>query len=438
MDIDFPEPSLIVINQFLNFDIFNLFLQGGLLLFLLVFSAIISGSEVAFFSLSQTEIKKYAKEKNKRLTNAVNLLKSPDKLLANILIVNNLINVAIITLSAYFTWSSFGKSAYVFFILTFVVTAVIIFCGEIIPKVYASKNKKLFIKTSSLVLIPSNVIFKPLILMLIKISQAFKNNKRELLESSKEELNKAMSLTIDKSTSKEEKDILKGIINFGSIKVKEIMKSRVDIVAFEIDESFEKISELINKSGYSRIPVFKETIDNIEGVLYVKDLLPHLNDKNFDWTKKIRPAFFVPENKNIDVLFKDFQEKRVHLSLVIDEYGGVSGLVTLEDIIEEIVGDIKDEFDFEEDFYYKKIDSNTFLFDGKTSLNDLCKVLNIHKDFFDASKGESESLGGLILELNSKIPSVGDKIKFDNFIFTIMSVDNKRIKRVRVFKKTKG
>ena len=438
MDIDFPEPSLIVINQFLNFDVFNLFLQGGLLLFLLVFSAIISGSEVAFFSLSQTEIKKYAKEKNKRLTNAVNLLKSPDKLLANILIVNNLINVAIITLSAYFTWSSFGKSAYVFFILTFVVTAVIIFCGEIIPKVYASKNKKLFIKTSSLVLIPSNVIFKPLILMLIKISQAFKNNKRELLESSKEELNKAMSLTIDKSTSKEEKDILKGIINFGSIKVKEIMKSRVDIVAFEIDESFEKISELINKSGYSRIPVFKETIDNIEGVLYVKDLLPHLNDKNFDWTKKIRPAFFVPENKNIDVLFKDFQEKRVHLSLVIDEYGGVSGLVTLEDIIEEIVGDIKDEFDFEEDFYYKKIDSNTFLFDGKTSLNDLCKVLNIHKDFFDASKGESESLGGLILELNSKIPSVGDKIKFDNFIFTIMSVNNKRIKRVRVFKKTKG
>ena len=407
-------------------------------MFLLVFSAIISGSEVAFFSLSQTEIKKYAKEKNKRLTNAVNLLKSPDKLLANILIVNNLINVAIITLSAYFTWSSFGKSAYVFFILTFVVTAVIIFCGEIIPKVYASKNKKLFIKTSSLVLIPSNVIFKPLILMLIKISQAFKNNKRELLESSKEELNKAMSLTIDKSTSKEEKDILKGIINFGSIKVKEIMKSRVDIVAFEIDESFEKISELINKSGYSRIPVFKETIDNIEGVLYVKDLLPHLNDKNFDWTKKIRPAFFVPENKNIDVVFKDFQEKRVHLSLVIDEYGGVSGLVTLEDIIEEIVGDIKDEFDFEEDFYYKKIDSNTFLFDGKTSLNDLCKVLNIHKDFFDASKGESESLGGLILELNSKIPSVGDKIKFDNFIFTIMSVDNKRIKRVRVFKKTKG
>tara|TARA_Y100000996_G_scaffold414072_1_gene403968 strand:+ start:188 stop:1510 length:1323 start_codon:yes stop_codon:yes gene_type:complete len=440
LDIDFPEPGIVLflINQIVVFDLFNIVLQSGLLIFLLIFSAIISGSEVAFFSLSPSEIKGFAKDKNKRLIGAINLLNSPERLLANILVVNNLINVAIITLSAYFTWSAFGKSAYVFFILTVVVTAVIIFFGEIIPKVYASKNRKLFIKTSAIILIPSNVIFKPLILMLIKISEIFKSNKRELLESSKEELSKAMSLTIDKNTSKQEKNILEGIINFGSIKVKEIMKSRVDIVAVEVDDSFKKISELISKSGYSRIPVYRETIDNIEGVLYVKDMIPYLNDSSFEWTKKIRPAFFVPENKNIDVLFKDFQEKRVHLSLVIDEYGGVSGLITLEDIIEEIVGDIKDEFDFEDDFYYKKIDNNTFLFDGKTSLNDLCKVMNIHKDFFDTSKGESESLGGLILELNSKIPGVGDKIKYDKFIFTIMSVDKKRIKRVRVFKKTKS
>ena len=440
MDIDFPEPGIVLflINQIVVFDLFNIVLQSGLLIFLLIFSAIISGSEVAFFSLSPSEIKGFAKDKNKRLIGAINLLNSPERLLANILVVNNLINVAIITLSAYFTWSAFGKSAYVFFILTVVVTAVIIFFGEIIPKVYASKNRKLFIKTSAIILIPSNIIFKPLILMLIKISEIFKSNKRELLESSKEELSKAMSLTIDKNTSKQEKNILEGIINFGSIKVKEIMKSRVDIVAVEVDDSFKKISELISKSGYSRIPVYRETIDNIEGVLYVKDMIPYLNDSSFEWTKKIRPAFFVPENKNIDVLFKDFQEKRVHLSLVIDEYGGVSGLITLEDIIEEIVGDIKDEFDFEDDFYYKKIDNNTFLFDGKTSLNDLCKVMNIHKDFFDTSKGESESLGGLILELNSKIPGVGDKIKYDKFIFTIMSVDKKRIKRVRVFKKTKS
>lgn len=429
---------MFLINQTVAFDLFNIALQAGLLISLLVLSAIISGSEVAFFSLSPSEIKSFSKDNNKRLRVAVNLLNSPERLLANILVVNNLINVAIITLSAYFTWSAFGKSAYVFFILTVIVTSVIIFFGEIIPKVYASKNRKLFIKTSSIILVPSNVLFKPLVLMLIKISEIFKTNKRELLESSKEELNRAMSLTIDKNTSKQEKNILEGIINFGSIKVKEIMKSRVDIVAIEANDSFKKVSELINKSGYSRIPVYKETIDNIEGVLYVKDMIPYLNDVNFDWTKKIRPAFFVPENKNIDVLFKDFQEKRVHLSLVIDEYGGVSGLITLEDIIEEIVGDIKDEFDFEDDFYYKKIDNSTFLFDGKTSLNDLCKVMNIHKDFFNISKGESESLGGLILELNSKIPSVGDKIKYDKFIFTIMSVDKKRIKRVRVFKKKKG
>ena len=322
MDIDFPEPSIVIflINQTVTFDFFNIVLQGGLLFSLLVLSAIISGSEVAFFSLSPSEIKGLAKDKNNKLISAINLLNSPERLLANILVVNNLINVAIITLSAYFTWSAFGKSAYVFFILTVVVTAVIIFFGEIIPKVYASKNRKLFIKASSIILIPSNVLFKPLILILIKISEIFKSNKRELLESSKEELSKAMSLTIDKNTSKQEKNILEGIINFGSIKVKEIMKSRVDIVAVEVDDSFKKVSELINKSGYSRIPVYKETIDNIEGVLYVKDMIPYLNDLNFDWTKKIRPAFFVPENKNIDVLFKDFQEKRVHLSLVIDEY----------------------------------------------------------------------------------------------------------------------
>ena len=201
---------------------------------LLVLSAIISGSEVAFFSLSPSEIKGLAKDKNNKLISAINLLNSPERLLANILVVNNLINVAIITLSAYFTWSAFGKSAYVFFILTVVVTAVIIFFGEIIPKVYASKNRKLFIKASSIILIPSNVLFKPLILILIKISEIFKSNKRELLESSKEELSKAMSLTIDKNTSKQEKNILEGIINFGSIKVKEIMKSRVDIVAVEV------------------------------------------------------------------------------------------------------------------------------------------------------------------------------------------------------------
>ena len=207
------------------------------------------------------------------------------------------------------------------------------------------------------------------------------------------------------------------------------------MIAVDFDFTFEKIAKLINNSGFSRIPVYKETVDNIEGILYVKDLIPYLNETSFEWRKKIRPAFFVPESKNIDVLFKDFQEKRVHLAIVIDEYGGVSGLVTLEDVIEEILGDIRDEFDFEEDFQFKKIDNNTYLFEGKTSLNDFCKLTKMDKNYFNQIKGESESLGGLLLEINSKIPNKGDKIKFDKFIFTIMSVDNKRIKRVRVYKK---
>jgi len=433
-----PEPLLFFTNQVVSLDVFNIFLQGVFLFLLLLLSGLISGSEVAFFSLTNTQKKTLINTQRKGLVKAINLLKTPEKLLATILILNNLINVAIITLSAYFTWSVFGKSTFIFLFLTIAVTLVIVFFGEIIPKIYANKNNLLFIKLSFPLINFFYFVFRPLVLLLVMISKTFKTNTRALLESSKEELNKAMSLTIDQSTPEEEKNILEGIINFGAIKVKEIMKSRIDVVAFDIESSFVKIAKQITTSGYSRIPVFKEKIDNIEGVLYVKDLIPHLNNPQFDWTDKIRPAFFVPENKNIDILFKDFQEKRVHLAVVIDEYGGVSGIITLEDVIEEIVGDIKDEFDFEKDFQYKKTDNNTFVFEGKTLLNDFCKIFNKNKTFFNGVKGESESLGGFLLEVNSKIPKKGDKIKFGNFIFTIMSVDKKRIKRVRVYKNSKN
>ena len=250
--------------------------------------------------------------------------------------------ITALTLSAYFTWGVYGKSTFVVLFLTVVVTLVIVFFGEVIPKLYANKNKVFFVKLSFPLINVFYFLFRPLVLLLVMISKTFKTNKKVLLESSKDEINKAMSLTIDKTTPEEEKNILEGIINFGAIKVKEIMKSRIDVVAFDVGSPFINIANQINTSGYSRIPVFKETIDNIEGVLYVKDLIPHLNNPEFDWTNKIRPAFFVPENKNIDMLFKDFQEKRVHLAVVIDEYGGVSGIVTVEDVIEEIVGDIKD------------------------------------------------------------------------------------------------
>jgi len=430
-----PEPFIYFSSFLVGADVITIIIQSSFLIMLLFLSGLISGSEVAFFSLSNSEIKSYQKNESGNINKVVSLLKTPEKLLATILILNNLINVAIITLSAYFAWGMFGKSALVFLVLTVIITLIIVFFGEIIPKVYANKNRFFFIKKSSIIINVSSVVFKPLILFLISISNTFKSKEKVLLESTTEELNRAMNLTIDKETSTEEKNILEGIINFGSIKTKEIMKSRVDMVAVDFDFTFEKIAKLINISGFSRIPVYKETIDNIEGILYVKDLIPHLNEPSFEWREKIRPAFFVPESKNIDVLFKDFQEKRVHLAVVIDEYGGVSGLVTLEDVIEEILGDIRDEFDFDDGFQFKKIDNNTYLFEGKTSLNDFCKLTKMDKNYFNQVKGESESLGGLLLELNSKIPNKGDKIKFDKFIFTIMSVDNKRIKRVRVYKK---
>ena len=439
MEIELPEPNnplflfflIILINSFVSvIQIFFLF-------FLLIISGIISGSEVAYFSLNSNDIN-ILKSKNKySLKKILLLLKSPEKLLATILILNNLINVAIITLSAYFTWNIFGKNPLVFLTLTIIVTLMIVFFGEIIPKIYANNNKFFFIKISSQIIRYSFMFFKPFVFLLVYITKFFNpSHTKKFLESSKEDLNKAIDLTLSKETSKNEKNILEGIVNFGSIKVKEIMISRVDITAIEKHDSFNKISKLINTSGFSRIPVYKEAIDNIEGVLYVKDLIPYLNEKNFNWKTKIRPAFFIPENKKIDVLFKDFQEKRIHLAIVIDEYGGVSGLITLEDVLEEIIGDIKDEFDNEEAFVYKKLDHNTFLFEGKTSLNDFCKLSSSNKSDFKKIKGESESLGGLLLEINNKIPSKGDKINFDNFVFTIMSVNKKRIRRVRVYKKS--
>jgi gliding motility-associated protein GldE len=439
LEIELPDPNnplflfflIILINSFVGvIQIFFLF-------FLLIISGIISGSEVAYFSLNSNDINILKSQNKSSLKKILLLLKSPEKLLATILILNNLINVAIITLSAYFAWSIFGKNPLVFLTLTIIVTLMIVFFGEIIPKIYANNNKFFFIKISSQIIRYSFMFFKPFIFLLVYITKFFNpSQKKEFLESSTEDLNKAIDLTLSKETSKNEKNILEGIVNFGSIKVKEIMISRVDITTIEKHDSFNKISKLINTSGFSRIPVYKETIDNIEGILYVKDLIPYLNEKNFNWKTKIRPAFFIPENKKIDILFKDFQEKRVHLAIVIDEYGGVSGLITLEDVLEEIIGDIKDEFDNEEGFIYKKLDPHTFLFEGKTSLNDFCKLSSSSKSNFKKIKGESESLGGLLLEINNKIPSKGDKINFDNFVFTIMSVDKKRIRRVRVYKKS--
>jgi putative hemolysin len=343
-----------------------------------------------------------------------------------------------VTLATYVTWEIVGsKSAdgYIVAVLTVVTTLAIVFFGEVVPKVYANQNNLSFARSTSGLLNVADTIFRPVSWLLLSISSIVeKRVERKGYNVSIDELNHALELTAETEATEEEKGILKGIVNFGTLTVTQVMRSRVDITAIDFETDFHELMDQINKTGYSRIPIYKETVDKIEGVLYIKDLLPFVDkDENFLWQNLMRPAFFVPESKRVDALFKDFQEKRVHMAIVVDEYGGTSGLVTLEDLIEEIVGEINDEFDNEDEIAYNKLDSNTYVFEGKISLNDFCKVVSVEGNIFDTVRGDSESLGGLILEINSKLPNVGEKIRFERFVFTVVSADNKRIKRVRVF-----
>ena len=412
-------------------------INGIVLLTLLLLSGLISGSEVAFFSLSSHEIEEFRDDKNRTLNIIARLLDNPKKLLATILILNNFINIAIVTLSTFLSWQIVGSKSprgIVIVILTFLVTFAIVFIGEVVPKVYANQNNLTFARITAPLLNFFQSILHPLSWLLMSISHVIeKRVERKGYDISVDELNQALEITTGEETSKEEKGILKGIVNFGTLTVTQVMRSRLDITAFDMEIDFHDLMDTVNKTGYSRIPVFNETIDKIEGILYIKDLLPYLDsDEQFAWQKLLRPGYFVPESKKIDALLKDFQEKRVHMAIIVDEYGGTSGLITLEDIIEEIVGEIKDEFD-DDDVAYHMIDNNTYVFEGKTSLNDFCKTVGEDVSIFEDVKGESESLGGLILEIHSKLPRAGEKINFDRFVFTVVSVDTKRIKRVRVF-----
>ncbi|MDB4835135.1 gliding motility-associated protein GldE, partial [Cyclobacteriaceae bacterium] len=277
-----------------------------------------------------------------------------------------------------------------------------------------------------------NQLFFPFAFLLLKMSSVIeKRIAQKGYDVSVDDLHEALEMTTEESTE-EEKDILKGVVKFGTIHVKQIMRSRMDVTAIDIDTDFHQLMDKINKCGFSRIPVYKESIDHIAGILYIKDILPFIDNKEtYNWQQLLREPYFIPENKKIDDLLRNFQSKRVHMAIVVDEYAGTSGLITLEDVIEEIVGDINDEFDHEA-IDFKKVDSSTYVFEGKTSLNDLTKIINAEDDIFDEVKGESESLAGLILELNAEMPHAGDRITHDNFTFVIESVSNKRIKRVKI------
>jgi len=417
---------------------------GGLsLILLLIASALISGSEVAFFSLNAKDVaacKDSNKPRDKRL---VDLITNPKLLLATILIINNFVNVGFVTLATFITWTlvdSKTPSAEVLGVLTIIVTTLLTLFGELVPKIYANINNLSFARMMSGTLRFMESVCRPLSFALMSITNVIdKRFAKKGYDISVEELNQALEITTtSEETTEEEKDILKGIVNFSTLTVKQVMRSRMDITALDAEMDFHQTMDKINKSGFSRIPVYSETIDNIDGILYIKDLLPFLdNNESFEWQKLIRPGFFVPDTKKIDVLLKDFQEKRVHMAIVVDEYGGTSGLITLEDIIEEIVGEINDEFD-DDDVIFDQIDNQTYIFEGKTTLNDFCKVVDVSPSTFEEVKGESESLGGLLLEINTKLPLAGEKVYFDKYVFTVMAVDTKRIKRIKVYIKEKA
>lgn len=410
-------------------------MYSGAIVVLLISSGFVSGSEVAFFTVAGEKIEKPS-PKDERISK---ILSEPRRLLATILILNNFINVLIVTLSTYATWQIVGDKnagAIPIVILSAVITVLIILFGEIIPKVFASQNPLAYARAAVSFFEIFNYLFWPISGMLMSFSNLIeKRVKQKGYNLSVDELNQALEITSVNTTTEEEKGILKGIVNFGTLSVKQVMRSRVDITAIDISSDFHELMDQINKTGFSRLPVYLDSIDKIEGILYIKDLLPHLQqDEDFKWQTLLRPGYFVPESKKIDDLFRDFQEKQVHLAIVVDEYGGTEGLITMEDIIEEIVGEIHDEFDEEEEnISYKKIDANTYIFEGKTSLNDVCKLMQEEASIFDQVKGESESLGGLLLELNSKLPNAGEKIQYKHFLFTIVAVDQKRIKKVRIY-----
>ncbi len=440
LSIDEPFPKvLLILTGIFSAPVTFYFTVGLAIVFLLFCSAMISGSEVAFFSLTSDEMEECRNSKKTAEQQIIKLLDKPRILLATILILNNLVNVAIVTLSTYATWRYFGKSTegVLIAVLTAVVTVTILFFGEILPKQYAINYSLPFAKRTATILNGASNVLKPLASLLMSISNVVERRlEKKGYNVSVDELNQALEITTrNSSATEEEKGILKGIVNFGTLSVKQVMRSRLEITAIEYEMDFHDLMDRINKSGYSRIPIYRETIDNIEGILYVKDLLPYLDrEENFEWQTLLHKGFFVPESKKIDALLRDFQERRVHMAIVVDEYGGTSGLITLEDIIEEIVGEINDEFD-DNDVHYNKMDENTYVFEGRTSLNDFCKIIQEDISLFESVKGESESLGGLLLEMHSKLPRAGEKIEFDKYVFTVVAVDNKRIKRIRVLKK---
>ncbi|WP_051317856.1 gliding motility-associated protein GldE [Capnocytophaga sp. oral taxon 863] len=412
----------------------DLLLRALIFIFLLGCSALISGSETALFSLSSTEIEEEAEKDSSSII--VQLLRRPQKLLATLLIANNLVNISIVLVFdplgdfLFENMNEWVRAIFEVGILTFV----ILLCGEILPKIYANRNNLAFARGIAPIIKVLDICLTP-VSAIMTLFTSFINDKLHKRSSiSVGQLSQALELTSQEDTTREEHKILSGIVSFGNTDIRAVMHPRIDISAIDDTMSYKEVLAFIQENGYSRVPVYQDNIDNITGIIYAKDLLPYLDQQEFDWRRIKRKAFFVPENKKLDDLLSEFQQKKIHLAIVVDEYGGTSGVITLEDVIEEIVGEISDEYD-SEDTFYTKLDENNFLFDGKTPLKDFYRVLAIEEEIqekFEKIRGDSETIAGFLLELIEAFPEKKQEIPFENYLFTIESIDKKRIKQLKV------
>ncbi|WP_431162360.1 gliding motility-associated protein GldE [Flagellimonas beolgyonensis] len=428
-----PEPHCLSISILALSGIFTL--KVIVMVCLLACSALISAAEVALFGLSQTDLNELEEDGSTQGKLIVGLLDKPKKLLATILITNNAINIGIVLL-----FSSIGDTLFSniegtwrFVLEVVVATFLILMFGEILPKIYANRNRVQFSQIMAVPLKGLNFLFTPLSGPM-RSATLFLEDKLGKKKSnlSVNHLSQALELASEGDTTKEEQKILEGIVTFGNTDTKQVMSPRIDIFALNEKMKFPEVLLEIKKNGYSRIPVFSENMDNVLGVLYVKDLLPYIERKSFNWMSLIREPYFVPENKKLDDLLLEFQEKKNHLAVVVDEYGGTSGIVTLEDVIEEIVGDISDEFD-DEDLIFSKLDDHTYVFDGKTALKDFYRVVKMEdEEEFESKKGESETIAGFVLEISGSFPKMGEKVFFNEYQFVVESLDKKRLKRIKV------
>lgn len=412
-----------------------------ILLLLLFISALASGSEAAFFSIGPTEKDTLKQQKNKSAKLVLELLEKPKELLATLLITNNFVNIAIVILTSTILDKllvfSEEDDTIRFLIEVVGITFLILLLGEVIPKIWSSNNSlsmaNAMAKPISLIRnIPPISWLKMFLVNGTNLIQ--KRSKRKGINITTDELEQALALTKEESTSDEEQKILEGIVKFGNTEVSQIMQSRIQIIGVDENTPFNKVLDTILESGYSRIPVYEKNLDKIKGILYAKDLIPYLNKDDFNWGRKLQTPLFIPENKKIDDLLKDFQNLKMHMALVVDEYGGTCGLVTLEDVLEEIVGDITDEFD-DQEIIYTQINDSTYLFEGRTTLMDFYKILNIDGKNIDAVKGEAETIGGLIVETVGRIPMNNESIEIDNLRLIVESSDKKRVKMIKAIKK---